>query len=38
MKTIDNKFEIGEEYYTYARENVEEIIIVQRHVLIIIGE
>ena len=23
MKTIDNKFEIGEECYTYARENVE---------------
>ncbi len=25
MKTIDNKFEIGEECYTYARENVEVI-------------
>lgn len=25
MKTIDNKFEIGEECYTYARENVENI-------------
>lgn len=23
MKTIDNKFEIGEEYWTYARENIE---------------
>ena len=23
MKTIDNKFEIGEECYTYARKNVE---------------
>ena len=23
METIDNKFEIGEECYTYARENVE---------------
>ena len=23
MKTIDNKFEIGEECYTYARENME---------------
>lgn len=23
MKTIDNKFEIGEECYTYTRENVE---------------
>lgn len=23
MRTIDNKFEIGEECYTYARENVE---------------
>ena len=23
MKTIDNKFEIGEECYTYERENVE---------------
>lgn len=23
MKTIDNKFEIGEECYTYARENIE---------------
>ena len=23
MKTIDDKFEIGEECYTYARENVE---------------
>lgn len=22
MKTIDNKFEIGEECYTYARENL----------------
>lgn len=23
MKTIDNKFEIGEECYTYVRENIE---------------
>lgn len=23
MKQIDNKFEIGEECYTYARENME---------------
>lgn len=26
MKTIDNKFEIGEECYTYARENVEVVV------------
>ena len=23
MKTMDNKFEIGEEYWTYARENIK---------------
>ena len=28
MKTIDNKFEIGEECYTYARENVEIICLI----------